>query len=106
MPGRARCQPVALQQQHIGNPAVRKMIGDRSPDDAPTDDNDTGAVGDSCGARHSHMTLVSLGQGILAAPRPAESDRRAEGADVRAQRTSWARLTRGLQDYRAARVAP
>ena len=54
VPGGARGQPVALQQQHLAEPQVREVVGDRGADDATPDDNDTGTVRKSNGGRRGH----------------------------------------------------
>ena len=40
VPRRARGQPVALQDEHVGDPEVGQVVGDRGADDTPTDDDD------------------------------------------------------------------
>ena len=67
VPGGTRGQPVALQQDHIGHPALREVIGDRDPDDAAADDDDASAVRDCGGARHGHATRMSDQSGTRAA---------------------------------------
>ncbi len=50
VPGGARGQPVALEQQHLAA-HVRQVIGDRAADDAAADDDDAGGSG-QVGAGH------------------------------------------------------
>ena len=97
VPGRAGGQPVALEQQHVGNPEVREVVGDRGPDDAAADDDDTGPVRDGRGARHGHATLASARSAVLAAAPPGRVPPRHEHKPrTRPARTArTARLCRG-----------
>jgi hypothetical protein len=43
VPRRARGQPVALEEQHVGPSELTEVVGDRGADDAAADDHDAGA---------------------------------------------------------------
>ena len=40
VPGRAACQLPALEKEHVAEPHLAEMIGDRAADDAAADDDD------------------------------------------------------------------
>ena len=75
MPGRARANPAALEQQHVGASRAREVVGDRAADHAAADDDHARAArqrGLRRGARRggwSHdRAAYSSGRGALALP--------------------------------------